>query len=112
MELTRLFEELTDAARKIGIAVRSEPFAAAFPDGRSLRGGLCTVRGQRVIVVDATAPLPDRIAVVASSLAKVDLEGVDLAPIVRATIGAHSRTAAPVEASRAARPLARTKKRE
>jgi len=112
VELTRLLEELTEAARRVGIVVRNEPFAAAFPDGSSARGGLCTVHGKRVIVVDSAAPLPDQIAVLASSLARVDLEGIFLAPIVRATIGAHRRAPALAEATRAARPLARAKTRE
>ena len=117
MELVRLLEELTLAARKVGIEVRTERFDAAFPDGRSARGGLCTLRGRRVIVVDQSAPLPDRIAIVAGALGRIDLEGVYLAPIVRATIGTHTRSApapapAPAKAPATPRPLARARKRE
>ncbi|AGP38530.1 hypothetical protein [Sorangium cellulosum] len=95
MELSRLLDELTLAANRVGIAVRMEAFDPHLSDARNPRGGLCTVLGRRVILVDANASLPDRIATVAAALARVDLESVFLPPIVRATIGAHARGARP-----------------
>ncbi|WP_129350194.1 hypothetical protein [Sorangium cellulosum] len=95
MELSRLLDELTLAARRVGIAVRMEAFDPHLSDARNPRGGLCTVLGKRLILVDANASLPDRIATVAAALARVDLESVYLPPIVRATIGAHARGARP-----------------
>jgi hypothetical protein len=93
MDLGRLFEELVHAANKADITVRSESFDPNLSDARKWRGGLCVVRGKRVIIVDQRAPLVDRIATVAASLASVDLEHVFLPPIVRATIGAYQREA-------------------
>jgi hypothetical protein len=91
VELLRLLDELTRAAAKVGVAVRTEPFDPHLSDARRPRGGLCTVLGRRIILVDAAASLPDQIATVAGALAQVDLEAVYLPPIVRATIGAYSR---------------------
>jgi len=94
MELGRLLQELIQAARKAGITVRSESFDPSLSDGgKKWRGGLCVIHGKRVILVDERAPLVDRIATVAASLASVDLEHVFLPPIVRATIGAYQREA-------------------
>jgi hypothetical protein len=90
MELARLLEELTRAAERAGIRVRNESFAAGLSDVTRPRGGLCTLRGQRMILIDAKLPLPERIATVAEGLASVDLENVFLPPIVRATIGAYA----------------------
>ncbi len=101
MELSRLLDELTLAADKVGIAVRMEAFDPHLSDARNPRGGLCTVLGRRIILVDANASLPDRIATVAAALARVDLESVFLPPIVRATIGAHARGARPWRPRRA-----------
>lgn len=112
MELTRLLDELTEAARRVGIAVRIERFEPSLSDRRGSPGGMCTVHGQRVILVDAGAPLPDRIATVASSLATIDLEGIFLPPIVRATIGAYHRGQATGAADATPRPLARARKRD
>jgi hypothetical protein len=111
MELSRLLDELTEAARRVGIAVRIERFEPSISDRRGA-GGMCTVHGQRVILVDAGAPLPDRIATVASSLATIDLEGIFLTPIVRATIGAYHRGPATGAADATPRPLARARKRD
>ncbi len=91
MDLGRLFDELVQAALKAGITVRAESFDPNLSDARKWRGGLCVVRGQRVIIVDQRAPLVDRIATVAGALAAVDLEHIFLPPIVRATIGAYQR---------------------
>src|SRR5262249_47690124 len=93
MELSRLLEELTLAARKVGITVRSEPFDSSLSDSKRWRGGLCLVRGQPVILIDSKAPLADRIAMLAAALATVELDHVFLPPIVRATIGAYGREA-------------------
>jgi len=94
MELPRLLQELIQAARKAGINVRSEPFDPQLSNEKSKwRGGLCVVKGERIILVDDRAPLVDRIATVAAALASVDLEHVFLPPIVRATIGAYQKDA-------------------
>ncbi|MGK3992519.1 hypothetical protein [Sorangium sp. So ce1024] len=90
MELSRLLDELTLAANRVGIAVRMEAFDPHLSDARNPRGGLCKVLGKRLILVDANASLPDRIATIAGALARVDMESVFLPPIVRATIGAHA----------------------
>jgi hypothetical protein len=127
VELSRLLDELTLAATRVGIDVRMEAFDPHLSDARNPRGGLCTVLGRRIILVDGNASLPDRIATIAGALARVDLESVFLPPIVRATIGAHARGArarAPSEPVRAVGrrakagavvrllPLARTKWRD
>lgn len=89
MELGRLLEELVRAAERAGIAVRSEVFDPNLSDVKRPRGGLCTLRGARLILVDAKLPLPERIATVAGALAEVDLDHLFLPPIVRATIGVY-----------------------
>jgi hypothetical protein len=93
MELGRLLEELIRAAERAGIAVRSEVFDPNLSDVKRPRGGLCTLRGARLILIDAKLPLPERIATIAGALAEVDLDHLFLPPIVRATIGAYRPTA-------------------
>jgi hypothetical protein len=102
MELARLLEELTRAAERAGIRVRLETFDPNLSDVRRPRGGLCTLHGKRMILVDDKLPLPEQIATIAEALAGVDLEHLFLPPIVRATIGAY----APVREGDRARPQA------
>jgi hypothetical protein len=108
MELARLLEELERAAERLGVPVRTEPFDPGLADGRRPRTGLCTVKGARLILVDARAPLPDRIAILAASLAALDHESLYLQPIVRATIAAY-RPASVSPEPVTALPLRRTK---
>jgi hypothetical protein len=74
-------------ARKLGIAVRFE----AFEPGPGRKGGLCKVRGEARIVVDAGTPLLEQIATLEGALRKVDLEGIFVPPLVRARIEGRRR---------------------
>jgi hypothetical protein len=90
MELARLLDELTRAAERAGVRVRAEDFDPNLSDVKRPRGGLCTLRGERMILIDAKLPLPERIATIAEALGALDLEHLFLPPIVRATIGAYA----------------------
>jgi hypothetical protein len=97
MQLGRLFDELSHAAERAGIRVRAEPFDPNLSDIKRPRGGLVTLRGAKIILVDAKLPLPERIATVAAALAEMDLDHLFLPPIVRATIGAYRSSSAEPE---------------
>ncbi len=72
--------ELEKLALRLGVEVRSVVF-----DRRVIEsdGGLCRVGDRHVIVVDARAPVVERIAVLAQSLAFFDLEAIYLPPALR-----------------------------
>ncbi len=94
MELQALLEELIRAADRAQVVVRSEPFDPNLSDVRRPRGGLCTLRGQRILLVDAKLPLPERVATIAAGLAELELDPGPLSPVARATIGAYRPIAA------------------
>jgi hypothetical protein len=75
--------ELEALAARLGIAVRAEPFGKGVLAGR---GGLCRVDGQPLIVMDASLPLPDRIAVLSLALSQFDLDALHVPPLVRERI--------------------------
>jgi hypothetical protein len=79
----RVLHELEALAARIGLSVRAEPFGGGLLSGR---GGLCWVRGRPIVVMDASLPVADRIAVLAGALARFDLEAVYVPPLVRARI--------------------------
>lgn len=86
MQLATLLDELSRVAERLELEVRSEPLEPRL-EGRDYgRGGLCVLRGRRVILLDSRAPLPDRIAVLAGVLASFDVEPLHMPPLVRATI--------------------------
>lgn len=109
MDLERLLGELVQAAERLGVPVRSEPFDPGLADGRRPRSGLCTVHGSRIILIDSNAPLPDRIALTAGALASLDHEALYLTPLVRATIAAYRPMAEVAPEGAPALPLRRTK---
>jgi len=77
----RVLHELEALAARIGLSVRAEPFGGGLLSGR---GGLCWVRGRPIVVMDASLPVADRIAVLAGALAR--FEAVYVPPLVRARI--------------------------
>jgi hypothetical protein len=97
-----ILTELEKLALRLGVPVRYEPFGAASgagggtgatatgrrkdPQGPRLRGGLCRLRGQLLIVVDREAPLLDKIGVLSEALARFDLEAIFVPPALRARL--------------------------
>lgn len=89
-------------AANLDIEVRTEPFALSIVG----RGGMCRIRGRRVVLVDAKMPVLEQIGVLGEALGPVlppDLDVPDgLAPYLRtghAKVGALLRP----------RPLARAR---
>jgi hypothetical protein len=76
-----LLDKLEAAAAALDVVVSYESITAAIGSG-----GLCKVRGQYRIIVDRRAVATERIAVIASSLARLDTRGLELAPEVASAI--------------------------
>ena len=77
MEDESLLGQLLDLAERLGIKVR---YVSLGGEG----GGICTIRGERVLFVDNSAGLLDRVAATSRALAEeVDLSDVYVLPEVR-----------------------------
>lgn len=66
---------LTDLAKKAGVEVRIEPFALKQLAGK---GGLCRIRGRRVILVDAALGPLEQAGVIGQALGSLDLRGIEV----------------------------------
>lgn len=84
MDDPHLFDELLRAAEKLGVEVRVEPFETPATRG----GGLCVVRAEKLVLIDQSAPLRDRIAALARALSELESETVYMAPEARKLIEA------------------------
>jgi len=106
LQPTKLVAALEGVAARLGIPVRYEVMDRGLSSGRS-GGGLCRLRGQPIILLDASSGVHERVAILAQALGSFDLDRIYLPPLVRATIRAHgnARILEP-------RPLARAKRRE
>ena len=85
MDDRELLDELVRVATRLGVQVRIEPFET--PPARG--GGRCLVEGREFILLDARAPLGDRVSALASALS-----GASARPRLAAR-SAFARSAAP-----------------
>jgi len=70
-----MLHHLEELARGLGIEVRYEAAAG--------RVGMGTLRGRRIVVIDADLRVPQRVSALASLLAEQPVEGIYLPPEVR-----------------------------
>lgn len=71
---------LEAVAEQLGVEIRYEPM-----EGEAVLspGGMCRIRGQAVIIVNAKAPLGDQVRTVAKALRRLDLSHLYLRPGIR-----------------------------
>lgn len=75
MKLNHIIGELAEAVPQLGLTVRLEK-------GR-FTGGLCTVNGERLIVLNKQHPPERQFAVLASALRETPIDDLYLKPAVR-----------------------------
>ena len=90
-----MWDELERVAMRLGVEVREERLEPVLEGRDHGRGGMCVVRGRRVVLVDQRAPLRDRVATLAIALGRFDLESFRLSPDVRDAIDSGGRVPAP-----------------
>jgi hypothetical protein len=78
MTTEKVLDELTDAAGRIGVEVRSEK--------GNFDGGRCTVDGATVVMLNERHLPERRLAILARALREEDMEAVYLPPAVRKTL--------------------------
>lgn len=76
-----LLKELENAASQLGIKVSYEALRASVG-----LGGLCRVKGEYRVIIDKRAGAGERAATLASALARLQWESVELPPKVREVI--------------------------
>jgi hypothetical protein len=76
--------ELVNVAERAGISVRLEPLDPDLFE-RS-HGGICKIEGKRTILIDSTASIDEKIAVLLRALGSVELDAVYMRPLLRQQI--------------------------
>jgi hypothetical protein len=79
-----LFDKLLLVSKKLGVEVRVEPFETRAMWG----GGLCVVRGEKLVLIDRSTPPPDCVLALALVLSELESDAVYMAPEVREVIEA------------------------
>ena len=79
--LFRLVDELSEAARRMGVEVRREKILREV--GYRARGGVCRFRGRNLVILDREMGPADQIEILAEALRGRDLEALYLSPAAR-----------------------------
>ena len=87
MKPEQLYQELKDLAQKLGIAVSEQNFRKT---GLPVKSGLCTVRGERRLLLDKHRSIRYRIDVLAECLGQLPLDDIYLVPAVREYLDSYS----------------------
>ena len=80
MDEDTLLNQLEELAHSLGIEIRYEPLrreSSFFP------GGLCRIKGEYVLILNATATTEDKIQTMAKAVNRFDLSKVYLRPGLR-----------------------------
>lgn len=75
MKLTTLYQELEDLATRLGLPV--------VLDRGNFRGGICTVDGEEIVVLNKSMPLEQRARYLIEAIGTKDLNGIFIKPAVR-----------------------------
>jgi len=82
----RVYQQLEELLARLGVPVRAEAFDPRMFGDLSSKGGLCRLHGRTVVVVDSTAPLVERVTILAAAAASLDTESVYVLPAIRDVI--------------------------
>ena len=80
MKPDQLYQELIDLAERMQITVSEQNLKVS---GIKVRSGLCTVKGQKLFVMDKHKSLHKKIKILATQLALIPHEEIYLSPAVR-----------------------------
>lgn len=80
MELSQVQAELLRTCRKLGFVVRDEPLHLIAP---RRAGGLVSLHGRLLVLIDQNAPLVERVAALADTLCELELDWNTLSPDTR-----------------------------
>jgi hypothetical protein len=79
--LLRLAEELSEAARRLGLEVRRERILREV--GYRVRGGACRFRDRNLIILDRELAPAEQVEILAEALRGRDVDGLYLSPAAR-----------------------------
>jgi hypothetical protein len=86
-----LFDELLGIAARTGLEVRTRSFRGKVP-GKPFAGGLCTVVGKRLVLLNANASAVERSVALADALASLTLTELTMSTDARRFLAERARS--------------------
>jgi hypothetical protein len=91
MDQGAIIDQLEELAERFGIQIRYEPISLE-EEGINLVGGLCKLRGEKLLIINSKAPLSDKIQALAQALSNFDLDQIYIRPAIRGLIEGDATT--------------------
>lgn len=88
MKPDQLYQELKDLAERLQITVSEHNFKTA---GIKVKSGLCTVKGQKLFILDKHKSIHAKIRILAEQLASIPHDHLYVMPAVRELLNKHAR---------------------
>jgi len=82
MDDDAIIEQLEQLAESFGIEIRYEPIRLD-DDLTNVKGGLCRVNGEYVLIINSDATAKDKIRTLAKALRHFDLDKIYIRPAIR-----------------------------
>jgi hypothetical protein len=79
--MTKLVDELAEAAERVGLEVRRERILREI--GYRARGGACRLREKNMVIIDRELPVHEQLEVLADAIRGRDFESLYLSPAAR-----------------------------
>ena len=102
MDQGAIIDQLEELAERFGIQIRYEPISLD-EEGISLVGGLCKLRGEKLLIINSKAPARDKIQALAKALSNFDLDQIYIRPAIRGLIERAATTRKLITASDSAK---------
>lgn len=87
MKPDRIYQELKDLAEKLDITVSEQNLRKT---GIHVKSGLCTVKGQKMFIMDKHETIHNKIEILAECLGGIPTEEIYIVPAIRDVIQRHS----------------------
>jgi hypothetical protein len=88
MKPEQLYHSLKDLAGKLDITVSEQNFQKA---GINVKSGLCTIRDQKMFIMDKHLTVPQKVRILAACLGKFPHEDIFVVPAVRELLIRHAK---------------------
>ena len=92
MDPGRLFDELLGIAARTGLEVRTRSFRGKVQGKVPFAGGLCTVLGEHLVLLNSQATAVERSVALADALASIELGEVSMSADARRFLAERART--------------------
>jgi hypothetical protein len=88
MKPEQLYQNLEELTEKLGITLSEQNLRIS---GLKVKSGLCTVKGEKMFIMDKHKNTRDKIEILASCLSKMPIEDIYIVPAIRELLDKHSK---------------------